>query len=271
MSRKFNLPELIATKFEGADRESLDKAHEMKFGMSSPAITDEQLRSRLVDAYTPNEEGEVTTAHPPEFSQRAPAQRIDRKVPNLRPTGRWEGRMRRVTIHKSNQQSRSEGYKVGWEGNLWTIKYEQTVDMPWPYWQSLLNTDFIDDRSDAVTKWVTGEDGQLTCERTSRRLKTVQYTDHGDVPGTESLPEDYFHFYLDEAKRTACFEGFSRAALMMIHNTLREPRGPKYNEEAFNATYFRDMKDVDIRIRIAETLGPDVEALMQDAVYAREA
>jgi hypothetical protein len=276
MSRKaFNLNELIRSRFEGADRETMNKAHELGFGMASPIITDDQLRSRLCDRWAPDSidpdsDGPATTA-PPVSAERATAvPRMDgSKIPNLRPTGKWEGRMRRVTIHKTNQQSRSEAIKIGYEGNFWTIEFEKPVDMPWPWWQSLKNTYFVDDRSDAVTKWVRDEaTGQLDCVRTSRNIPTIPFTDHGDVPGTEDLPESYFDFYMREAKRTNCFDGFSRAALMMVHNTLREPRGPKYGEEAFNATYFRDMKDVDIRIRIAEALGPAVEALMQDSVYA---
>lgn len=270
MPRKpFNLRQLIDSNFEGASDYELNKAHEIKFNTSAPVMDSGELRAKLVKAFKPDEEGAVTTAQPPSSGDKRPPQRIGGgKVPNLKPSGRWEGRMRRVTIHKSDEKSGSGAYTVGWEGHLWRIAYEQTVDMPWPYWQSLLNTDFIDDRSEAVTKWEHDQEGRLICTRTSRRLRTVRYTDHGDVPGTEELPESYADFYRREALRTNCFAGFQRAALMMIHNTLREPRGKHYNEEAFNAAFFRDMKDIDIRIRIAEALGPDIESIMTDESYA---
>lgn len=264
MSRKpFNLPALLADEFRSADREQLDKAHEIKFKYASPAISDEELRIRLVTAFQADAEGLIETALPPSHYDRTPSQKMaGNKIPNLRPTGKWEGRMRRVTIRKKDQESKSGAFKVGWEGVLWAIAYDTPVDMPWPYWQSLKNTDFLDDRSLNVTKFDHAEDGQLIVTRTPRWIKTVMYDDFGDVPGTENLPESYFDFYLKEARRTNCFEGFSRQALMMIHNTLIEPK-----KVAFDAVYFRDMKDVDIRLAIAQVMGPEILDMMNNAVY----
>lgn len=264
MSRKpFNLPALLADEFKSADREQLDKAHEIKFKYASPAISDDDLRARLVAAFQADADGLIETALPPTHHARAPSQKLaGNKIPNLRPTGKWEGRMRRVTIRKKDQESKSGAFKIGWEGVLWAIAYDTPVDMPWPYWESLKNTDFLDDRSLNVTKFDHAEDGQLIVTRTPRWIKTVMYDDHGDVPGTENLPESYFDFYLKEARRTNCFEGFSRQALMMIHNTLIEPK-----KTPFDAVYFRDMKDVDIRLAIAQVMGPEILDMMNNAVY----
>lgn len=268
MSRKpFNLNALIASNFADADREALNKAHEIKHRFASPDITDDELRRRLVQDFKPTEDGPAPTMQPPSHGERAPVTRTPNgKIPNLRVSGKWEGRMRRVTIHKFREESQSGAQKIGWEGVFWTIAYEQTVDMPWPYWQSLLNTDFIDDRSDEVTEWVPDkkQKGKLMCVRTSRRIPTIRYTDHGDTPGTENLPESYLQHFQREAARTGCFKGFSRQALMMIHNILLEPYG---DVKAFNALYFRDLKDVDLRIKIAGALGPEVEQMMNDSVY----
>jgi hypothetical protein len=247
----------------------MDRAYTIKYSTASPIITDDELRERLVAAYAPDPFGDVATAQPPTADVHAsPLRSGGHKIPNLRPAGRWDGRMRRVTIHKFKEESQSGAMKVGWEGVLWTIAYEQTVDMPWPYWKNLENTDFIDNLSDAVTKWTKNEEtGVLSVERGSRRIKTVRYTDHGDKPGTESLPEDYKDHFTREAKRTNCFEGFNRSALMLVHNILLEPYG---EVKSFNATYFRDMKDIDLRIKISQALGPEIESMMNDCVYALE-
>ncbi len=270
MSRKFNLATLVANQFADATREEMNKAFEIHTNHASPDIDDDALRARLVTMYTPNDEGEIPTMQPPASGDTVPKPRVaGARIPNLRPTGKWEGRMRRVTVHKFAESSPDHAVTLGWEGIKWNVPLDVTVDMPWPYWQSLYHTDFIDDRSDAVTKWpVDPETGKISCERTSRRIKTQRYEDHGDTPGTENLPEDYVGYFRSEAHRTNCFERHNRSALMAIHNILLEPRGPKYNEEAFNATYFRDMKDIDIRIRIAGALGPDMEAMLNEAVYA---
>ena len=180
------------------------------------------------------------------------------RLPNLGSVGKWQGRMRRVTIHKMDQMSGSEALQVGWDGVIWTIAYEQTVDMPWPYWESLRNTDFIDDRSEKVTEWVRDDEKRLFAVRTPRRIPTVSYTDHGDVPGTEAFPRDYTEYFRNIALKSQCFGGYNRAALVTVYNIVIERR---------DAEFFRSMSDYDIRVAIASRLGPDVERLMMDVVF----
>ena len=270
--RAFNLAKLRSTGFEDASRYELDKAFELKFGRVPPKNQDDfSLRDELVKAWTVAEGEDDPTAQPlptslPKPPTAAALAKVFGKLPNLKSTGKWDGRARRVTIHKTDQMSKSTGYKVGYEGILWTIAYDKTVDMPWPYWQSLKNTDLLDDCSEEVTEWVKTEDGRMEAHRTPRWIRTVNFTDHGDVPGTENLPEDFSMFFRSEAKKTKCFEGFSRAALTMIHNILIEPRN-----KPFNAEYFGKMEDIDIRIAIAQVLGPSVEELLMNEVYAESA
>lgn len=277
MSRKpFNLNALIASNFEDADRDALNKAHEIKHGFASPDIPDDELRRRLVQDFKPTEDGPAPTMHPASHGERSPTARTPNgKIPNLRVSGKWEGRMRRVTIYKFREESQAGAQKIGWEGVFWAVPLGVKVDMPWPYWQSLAGsehptlghvggTDFIDHCSNDVTEWVKEKDGKLVAHRTPRRLATIRFEDHGDTPGTEHLPESYLQHFQREAARTGCFKGFSRQALMMIHNILLEPYG---DVKAFNALYFRDLKDVDLRIKIAGALGPEVEQMMNDSVY----
>lgn len=275
MSRKFNLATLVQTQFSEASREEMDKAYEIKKGHASPMIDDEALRVALVAMYQPDETGEIRTMHPPASRDttpgRAAVQKAAGRIPNLRPTGKWEGRMRRVTLRKFSENSPDYAVTLGWEGVKWTPPMDVPVDMPWPYWQSLYETDFIDDRSDAVTKWPRDEEtGKISCIRTSRRLKTQRYEDHGDVPGTEDLPRDYAEFFQREAKRTHCFRDYSRSALMTIHNILVEPYGKTATGTAvvFDTAYFQHMSVLDIRIAIAKPLGPEVVAIMDEESFA---
>lgn len=272
MSRKFNLATLVQTQFSEASREEMDKAYEIKKGHASPMIDDEALRIALVAMYQPEEEsGAVATTLPPSHGDPVQKQRVGaNRIPNLRPTGPWEGRKRRVTLLKPDEHTRSGAKRIGWEGVLWTIKYDEPVDMPWPYWQALLNTDFLDDRSEKVTKWDHDEEGRLTCERTSRKMVTIPRIDHGDVPGTEHLPVDYSDYFRREAIRTHCFRGYSKSALMTIHNMLIEPRGKTSTGQPvqFDTVYFQHMTDVDIRIAISKPLGPEISSIMDDESFA---
>jgi hypothetical protein len=271
--RAFNLAKLRSTGFEDASRYELDKAFELKFGRVPPTNQDDfSLRDELIKAFTVAEGEDLTTAQPLPTASEKPSvpsalAKVFGKVPNLKSTGRWDGRKRRVTIHKSDEMSKSTGYKVGYDGILWTVAFDQTVDMPWPYWQSLDHTALLDDCSMEVTKWIKDDEGKIIdIQRTPRWIKTVNYTDHGDTPGTENLPEDYSMFFRGEAAKNRCFEGFPRVALTMIHNILIEPK-----DKPFNAEYFGKMEDIDIRIAIAQVLGPSVEELLMNEVYAESA
>lgn len=270
MSRKFNLATLRANQFADASREEMNTAYELKTNTASPVIDDEELRARLVNLYAPGDAGDATV-HPPSHGEPKAKQRVaGNHIPNLRPTGPWEGRKRRVTLLKPDEHTRSGAKRIGWEGVLWTIKYDEPVNMPWPYWQALLNTDFVDDRSEKVTKWDHDEEGRLTCERTSRKMITVPRIDHGDVSGTEDLPVDYSDYFRREAIRTHCFRGYSKSALMTIHNMLIEPRGKTSAgmPVQFDTVYFQHMTDVDIRIAISKPLGPAVSSIMDDESFA---
>lgn len=273
MSRKFNLATLVQTQFSEASREEMDKAYEIKKGHASPMIDDEALRLALVAMYQPDETGEIRTMEPPASRDttpgRAAAQRAVGRIPNLRPTGKWEGRMRRVTLHRFSESSPDYVVTLGWEGMKWSPPMDVAVDMPWPYWQSLLNTDFIDDRSEDVTEWGREKNGKITCVRTPRRIRTQRYEDHGDVQGTENLPRDYSEFFQWEAKRTNCFRGYSRSALMTIHNILIEPYGKTATGTAvvFDTAYFQHMSNLDLRIKIASPLGPEVVAIMENESF----
>jgi hypothetical protein len=270
MSRKFNLATLVQTQFSEASREEMNKAYEIAKGHASPIIDDEALRVVLVELYKPDETGDIRTMQPPASRDSTPAQRAVGRIPNLRPTGKWEGRMRRVTLHKFSESSPEYAVTLGWEGVKWSPVMDIPVDMPWPYWQSLLNTDFIDDRSDVVTTWpIDPATGKISCVRTSRRIKTQRYEDHGDVSGTEDLPRDYSEFFQREAQRTNCFRNYSRSALMTIHNILIEPYGKTATGQAvvFDTAYFQHMTDLDLRIKIAAPLGPDIVSIMEQESF----
>jgi hypothetical protein len=247
---------LLITKFEDATRKEMDKAYEQKFQIDAPpSLTDAELRHELVKAYNVVAPQEREAPATPISHGQAPK---GMKMPQLNATGRWDGRMRRVTFLPQDGSKKQETQPVGWDGIIWVIKLGEPVDMPWPFWEAARNTILKDDGSEEVSKWHHTPDGRLEKHITPSYRKTVNYIDHGDVPGTEDLPIGYADFFHREAVKTQCFKTFNRAALVMVFNKLHEPQ-PMW--------YFRDMRDDDIRMRIAMTLGTDVESVLQDTMY----
>lgn len=262
MARPRTVGTLLKTAFVDATRHEMEAAYDIKFGHTpAPSLSDDELRAELVKAFTPGETGHVGTARPLAH-QRTPDAPINHgtrgRIPNLAPTGRWDGRMRRVTFLQQDGSPKQEVQPVGWDGVIWNIPLNTPVDMPWPYWEAAQQTAVRDEGSDAVTKWVSTPDGRLEKHVTPSVKPTVRWIDHGDVPGTEDLPTSYFDFFRREAQRTHCFAGMNRPALVMVYNKLHEAQ-PMW--------YFRDMRDEDIRMKIAMTLGTDIEAILQDELY----
>lgn len=256
MAGKRTVGTLLQNNFADATRLELEAAHEQKTGTApSNSFTLEELR-QVVQALWGEKAVEapivkVEAATPISASK-------TKGVPNLGQSGTWEGRKRRVTILKRDTKL-DYSQPIGWNGSIWNVPVGTPVDMPWPYWESLQNTLSTDYGSDDVVEWVRKPGGRLEKHVTPITTPTINYIDHGDVPGTEDLPTSYYDFYRREALKNNCFEGKHRSVLIAIHNTLKDP---------LPAAYFRDMRDIDIRIEIAQVLGTDVADSLQGQMYA---
>lgn len=263
MARPRTVGTLIKNEFADATRHEMESAYDMKFGHDpSNSLTDDELRVELIKAYT-SADGRISTVKPPtahdQTAEPIATSPRNNRVPNLSNTGKWEGRMRRVTFLQQDGSKKQEVQSVGWNGIIWNIPLNTPVDMPWPYWESAQHTGIKDEGSEAVTKWVNTPDGRLEKHVTPVTRATVRWVDHGDTPGTEDLPKDYVDFFRREAEKTNCFSGFNRSGLVMVYNKLHDAQ-PMW--------YFRDMRDEDIRMKIAMTLGTDIETILQDQLYA---
>lgn len=252
---------LLKTKFATASREELNDAYGEKFGQSAaPSLSDDEIRTELVQAY-----GLIgkATQEPPGTDEPAqtPITTGQRKtplgaIPNLGMTGKWGGRTRLVTFHAMSDKQETQ--PLGLNGTTWNAPLNVQLEVPWGYWFSAQNCKMWDTGSDAVTTWVKTKDGRLEKHVTPTFKETIRYTDHGDKPGTEDLPIGYADFFGRKARETSMFKGFGRPLLVMIHNYLHEPQP---------MGYFRDMRDEDIRIKIAQTLGTPYEEILQNELW----
>lgn len=267
---------LIKSKFAGASREEMNEAYHGKRGQTpAPSLTDDEVRAELIVAFGL---GESTSPVPPGHNDPVaapihagvPRQTPIGRIPNLRQSGIWEGRCRKMIFRKVEQAKEQGAQPLGWNGMIWNVPLDVEVRVPWPYYQSAIHTKLWDTGSDDVTEWVKlpGTKGKLEKHTRPVARETLNFTDLGDWPGTEGLPHDYVDFFQRKAKETDMFKGFGRPILIMIHGILEVPRrNMSGTAPAEGLAFFRDMRDEDIRIDIAQFLGTPYVEMLQNELW----
>lgn len=253
---------LIKSAFVDATRLELNDAYKLKTGNDPvDGFSDEELREVVKALWGTTESGRTATMEPVSDEPQTPINQPKLKgIPNLSISGKWGGRMRRVTIIKRETEA-EYSQPLGWNGVIWNAPVGIPLDMPWPYWESLKNTSSTDYGSEAVAHFVTESGGKAYKVSKPKTTQTIRYMDHGDVEDTQDLATSYWDFFRNEALKNDCFKGKNRSTVIGIHNKLFEP------QSMWN---FRDMKDHDIRMRIAMCLGSDIESLMENEAYEQE-
>lgn len=265
MSRPtFNLPELKASGFNTNDRRYLAKAYELGVGYPpDTALSIEQIRDALFEVWpeTRNVKAPVVEQPPAAnvtpIASAAPAEL--RKMPNLSGNGVWEGKKRRIMYTRQTQAKYEDALPVRWEESFFQLPHGKAVDVPYPFYHSVLSatdvsftTEIVDDKGPGVPR------GAKYVEKRDTSQPKYNIQDFGDTPGTEHLPENYGDFFRQVARKTNMLKGVARAWLLRIHTIL------------FGVTPITELvhvSDEDIRLKIATRLGPEFEQLMADELY----
>lgn len=272
---KFNLAKMRAARFEGFSRAHLVQAGELILGVAPDGdSSDDDViaalcgscnlpRARPEGPQIPPGERVVETAKAAGAAI-LPQPRVGRlgRIPNLSSSGKWEGRKRRVQFALADNPEGT--ITIRWEEQKWTIQTPDIVDMPWPYWQRVLTSVHVDDRSNKARKFKHDDDGKLYVITKPKKKATYNFVDLGDVPGMENLPLSYWDFFRTEAlkKGNDCFKAFGRTALVMIYNKLTDVQSSKFYDGKDNTT---------LRRLIAEILDPSLVELLDEEAYASEA
>lgn len=259
MSSKFpGLEALQAKNFDGAARTHVEKAYLLLTGEPEESIAGRDVEDLRATCRELSKLSEIRQSSPlPEEPKKA----VVGRIPNLSPSGKWEGRMRRVTVINPDPKSEKKTVSLAWEGKPWDFAYGETVDMPWPYWSALKDAVYRDDRSVEVTEWERDKKGRISKVVTPVEYPVHNYQDMGDVPGTENLPESYFDFFRKRALDTDCFRELKIPMLLMIYERLFDgpPVDSRYNPVQLDA--------ITLRLRIAQRLGPDLTTLVNSEMF----
>jgi len=272
--RPLDMEALRQSNYASASRDEMERAYKLICGQEvEEDVPDERLRSEL-QALDGVEKLKHDAAPVLPVVAAVPEGTINpARIPNLSPTGKWGGRMRRVTIHQNTDKDAPENLAVslGWEGNIWTVQYDVPLDMPWPWWEALKNAVHKDEHSTKVRRWVPGrtdeEMGRMELDPAKKHLvnrKNYRYTDHGDVPGTEHLPISYFDFFQGEARRTGVFSKAQPAVLLRIYSILHD--GPPVDRRDGYKPVRLD--PTQLRFAIAERLGTEFVDMLNNEVFA---
>lgn len=256
--QKLDLPTMKATRFEGATRDLLVRAHETLLGYppqasdSDDVVRDACARAAGCDAGAPT----VATTLPPHLENVLPARSPLGRIPNLRPHGTWEGRKRRISLQQITDASPNvKAVSISWEGQRWPIKFGEVVDAPWPYFEAAKNAV---KRGFRKTFTNDEETGVLQCETKEWEDPVFMINDMGDTPGTENLPRDYMEHFQRLARTTAIFKDYKRPMLIQVFNLLN-------GETAASA--FDSKDELQLRMMIARSLGPEFDDLINAELY----
>lgn len=254
----FDLDALKAKNFVDAPRTHVEKAYILLTGEPAESIEGRDLEELRATCQSLNTLDAIRQSAPVE---EPPARAVVGRIPNLGPSGKWEGRMRRVMVIDPNPESEKKTVSVAWEGRTWDFAYGGAVDMPWPYWNALKDAVARDEASVNVTEWVRDKKGRVTKVTTPTERPVHNYQDMGDVPGTEDLPESYFDFFQRRAKDTECFRELKIPMLLLIHERLYDgpPMDRKFNLVQLDA--------ITLRLKIAERLGPQFVAQINSEMF----
>lgn len=258
MANKFDLDALKASNFVDAPRTHVEKAYLFLSGEPEESIVGvdlETLRTRCQDLI----KLEAINKLAPVEIKPEPTRGVGR-IPNLIPNAQWEGRRRRVVAMNRDPESEKETFTLIYEGMPWDVRYGETVDMPWPYWEILRNAVVRDEASDKVTTWERGKKGWNKITKPVERA-LEHYIDHGDTPGTENLPTSYFDFFQQRARATSCFRELKIPMLLMIYERLYD--NPPLDKEHRPV----QLDAIQLRVKIAQKLGPDLVTQLNSEMF----
>lgn len=254
----FDLEALKAKNFVGAPRTHVEKAYILLTGEPAESIEGRDLEELRATCQSLNTLDAIRTAAP---APEVPKLSVVGRIPNLGPTGKWEGRMRRVMVVDPNPDSEKKTVSVAWEGRPWDFAYGVAVDMPWPYWSALKDAVARDEASVNVTEWERDKKGRVKKVTTPTERPVHNYQDLGDVPGTENLPESYFDFFRRRARDTSCFRTLQIPMLLLIHERLYD--GPPMDRQYKNV----QLDAITLRLKLAERLGPEFVSQINSEMF----
>ena len=137
---------------------------------------------------------------------------------NLKPTGRWEGRRRRITLHRSlSHDNTSRPQFFAWGRLHVYVPFGVECSVPYPIFNILKDTT----GQKLERKRTVDDEGRIFYRDVWIPSQRFMYADHGDDPDTVRLPESEIDRIARLHRLTDGFAGFSERQYRAICTTLR--------------------------------------------------
>lgn len=269
----FDLDEIKASNFATGNMQHLSKAHNIMLGYPPDEHEDaDVIRGKLreVSKQPPAPDPLLAALDEPLPKNVTPISRSSeadlRKMPNLGPNGEWGGLWMGLVWTKRNADDLEEAIVARWETRIQYLLPNEKTYMPWPLYKAFI--DAVDRK--IVKEWSHDNRkelpshmrGMLVCEESTVVTPKYILTDLGAKPGTENLPRDYFDHFQRVAAKTQMFKGVSRTLLLRVHAIL-------FGEAPI--TSLVGVSDTDLRVKIAVSLGPIYEHMMDEELHGTAA
>lgn len=282
-SNQYDLPTAIAENFENSTRdELLAYAEQMELNVhknsnnatlrkmlleklgkdpDAPKKGVEQIEGRQVQVDEEEEERRDPIEYADEFplkvfapdpndpdADRMPKKDLIRLMKlNLRPRGIWQGRRHLIQITKPDGMKGQHPHPVQWAGMQIMIPWSKAVSVPEPHYNILRDANYLElEQEEAKTK--KGAPYMINHYTLQNRFRL---SDMGIDPKTAHLPASQQEQFRIVAQNTNMLKEFNRVALAKLARRLR-------------VKYPRDLEDEEIRMRLLEKLGYDLEMFGDD-------
>lgn len=211
-------------KFKDCDRETLVQYCDMWGLEHKPNHGAAHLRKLLLEGLNQYHEtvnlapGEkaIETNPMPEHKRLTPEEIVGL---NLRSQGHWQGKRRRITLHRAMEyESTVFPHFFAWEGLHCYVPFGNPVDIPYAVYNILMEANT---GKKLVRKRKVDEEGRIFYEETWVPVQRFMFTDHGVTPETEHLPEDIQDQMRMLWEATNGFDGYSASQFRQICRMLK--------------------------------------------------
>ncbi len=273
MTDQNDLATAIAENFENSSREELlDYAKAMEISIH-PNTKEETIRGKLLeklgkdpakpergvpnapqrDIKQPDDEDDEPVEYADEPPMKVSREGMNKddlirlmKL-NLKPRGIWQGRRHLAQITKPEGVKGNQPHPVTWGGMQIMIPWNSAVSLPEPHFNILTDANFkVLEQEEAKTK--KGTPYMINHYTVENRFRLSHM---GLDPKTAHLPASQQEQFKIVAENTEMFKNFNRVALAKLARRLR-------------VKYPRDLDNEEIRMRILEKLGYDLDMFGTD-------
>lgn len=231
----------LRNKFQGLTREELRQAGSELGVNFGPNTAEDTMRRRLCEKLGEMGDQPIVIPDEPVKPAPIPMRRVQR--PRLAPGDKWEGRSHRVRVHRNEESKNHQSFVLYWDFVARSFKYEDTIDMPEPYFNILKDAKIGRIEQEPELDKYNFRIGTINREVFVPRFS---YDYFGVTKGTEDAPGSILEYWQKEARKNDHFRAMvksnsGRHRLIQIRSDLYGTVGPQFFKDLTNEDIWQDI------------------------------